>query len=229
MKTHRAACLLIFMLGVFQNTFAQSGRIEAPRFAVKWSPAHLVYFFPSLQVAAEVKVWKNVTVQYDAGWVFNFRNYDSDDYSNRQGFRGIGEVRYYLPQSPSKIPFYLAGEFYYARITFDRSKVAGFGCSSGDCDYFQYVQYRVVHHNEGGGLKVGILLFPGWNYNQKFFFDLNLGVAYRNITYTDVGLPVGEGDVKYFSNDTDHLFAPRENDRAEFRPVIGLRVGYRVF
>ena len=52
---------------------AQSYIIEPPRLAVKWSILHLVYFYPSIQVGLEHKLFKNVNMQYDLGWVFSAR------------------------------------------------------------------------------------------------------------------------------------------------------------
>lgn len=206
---------------------AQSAIVEHPKLAVKWSPLHMIYFYPSFQVALEHKLTQHINVQYDLGWILNYPSSGTEEFSNKGGYRGIVEVRYYFP-SPPKIPFYLAGEYYYSRVTFDRSEVIGYNCDSGNCDYFQYTTYKVVHHNQGAGMKFGLLLFPGWNKNRSFFFDLNAGVAYRSILYTDVGKPNTPGS-RSFSNDSDDLFAPTEQDHGEFRLIVGFRLGYRIF
>jgi hypothetical protein len=224
----KAKILLIWLFaGLDATALAQSTRITAPRLAVKWSVPHLFYFYPSLQFALEHKLVNNLNIQYDLGWVFE-RPYliqENSDYENKNGFRGIAELRYYIP-SPPKIPFYLAGEFYYSNITFNRSRVVGYGCASGDCNYFESVATKVRNDHHGAGLKYGILLYPGWNKNGTFFFDLNIGVAYRKISYTDIGTPLPANAEILDDRDDGYFFGPDETDRYEFRPVLGCRLSY---
>lgn len=196
-----------------------------PALSFKWSPFHLIYFYPSLQFALEHSVWRNTTVQYDVGWILNYRNSSNDDYARKRGHRFIGEIRHYLPFT-QKEPFYIAAEAYYHNIQFDRNSVIGYNCQSGDCSYYQYVQYKVKNTQGGGGLKFGMLLYPGWNTNKSFFFDINCGLAIRNITYTNEGLPAGP-NITLFENDSKSFVAPEEGNGVQLRPVLGIRIGYK--
>ena len=221
-------CLVgLALFQAFPGVAQQSANIEQPKLAIKWSPLHLLYFYPSFQVAVEHKLTQHINLQYDLGWILNYPSANAEEFSNKAGYRGMAELRYYFP-SPPKIPFYLAGEYYYSRVTFNRSEVIGYDCDSGDCDYFQYTTYKVVHHNQGAGMKFGLLLFPGWNKNRSFFFDLNAGVAYRSIIYTDVGKS-NAPQSRSFNNNSDDIFAPTESDHGEFRLIVGIRLGYRIF
>jgi hypothetical protein len=224
MKKLFSICLLTIAFGG-QLCAQQISQVEPPRFAVKWSPLHMIYFYPSAQVAVEHRLFKRLNVQYDFGLVIDYPYADSEDFRDKEGYRLTGEVRYYVP-SPPKIPFYLATEYYYSDIRFTRSQVIGHGCESGDCNYFQYTDYKVEHTNQGMGLKFGILLFPGWNKNRSFFFDINAGGAYRNIVYTEIGKPAGTGIVVY-DNDDSTIFTPSERSRDEFRLILGIRLCYR--
>jgi hypothetical protein len=199
-------------------------RIEAPRFALKWSPSHLIYFYPSIQIAVEHKVINNITLQYDLGVVFDPPLASNEDYMRQRGFRGIAELRYYIP-SPPKIPFYVAAEYSYSDIRFNRSNVIGYDCGGDDCLYYEYVTYGVRHKNQGVGLKYGILLFPGWHRNRSFFFDCNVGIAYRSLSYNSLNRPQGE-NIRSFKNDDFIIFRPSEKNRREFRPTVGVRIGY---
>lgn len=207
-------------------THAQEYRIEAPRLALKWSPLHHIYFYPSFQVALEHRFLKKMTLQYDLGFIIDYPGSDSEDYIDKRGFRGIAELRYYIP-SPPKIPFYIAGEFYYSRIAFDRSQVMGYDCNSGNCDYFEYVTYKVEHHHQGVGIKWGLLLFPGWNRNRSMFFDINAGMAIRSISYKDIDKPIAPGR-EFFDNDASTIFSPDEDDRIMPRVILGIRLGYKI-
>ena len=220
--------LILLIAGQISAGFAQEDRITPPRLAVKWSVSHLFYFYPSLQFALEHKLTNNLNIQYDLGWIFE-RPYliqENTDYQNKSGFRGIAELRYYIPSHP-KIPFYLAGEFYYSNVTFDRSTVVGYGCENGDCNYFESVATKVRNDHHGAGLKYGILLYPGWNKNRTFFFDLNIGIAYRRIAYTDIGAPL-PANTEIFDDEYEgfSFASPDETDRYEFRPVLGCRLSY---
>jgi hypothetical protein len=214
------------------NTQAQSSDDESrivkhPNLAIKWSPLHLAYFYPSFQVSIEHKLLRNLNVQYDLGWVLDYPHGDSEDFSDKRGYRFIGELRYYVP-SPPKVPFYVAAELYHSRINFNRSQVIGRGCETGNCDYFEYVEYKMETINQGVGFKFGVLLFPGWNKNRSFFFDINVGGAFRDITYKSIDKPLQSAATVVYDNDEDNLFAPSERSRTHFRPVIGVRLGYKI-
>lgn len=220
-------CFLTVTIICNQKIFGQTNRIEAPAFAIKYSPVHLIYFFPSVQFSVEHKVLKNINFHYDLGKVVNYRDTESERYSNRRGFRGIAEIRWYLP-SPPKVPLYVAGDFYYSRIQFDRSTVMGHHCETRDCDYFEYITYKVNYDSHGFGLKFGSLLFPGWNKNRSVFIDVNTGFTYRDTSFSDVGKPVIP-DTLFFEKDGFRLFALNEKNHHVFQPVFGMRVGYRFF
>jgi hypothetical protein len=200
--------------------------VKHPAFAIKWSPLHLAYFYPSIQIAIEHRVLKNLNAQYDLGWVLDYPHGDSEDFTDKRGYRLIGELRYFVP-SPPKVPLYLAAELYHSKIQFTRSQVIGRKCETGQCDYFEYVDYEVETVNQGVGIKFGVLLFPGWNKNRSFFFDINVGGAFRDITYKSNDKPVQSVGTVFYDNDEDHLFAPSEQSRTQMRLVLGVRLGYK--
>jgi hypothetical protein len=229
--TYSAILILIFGIGqvVGQDSSDNTRKegVKVPALAIRWSPVHLAYFYPSLQIAVEHKVFKDLNFQYDFGYVLDYPNGDTEDYSNKRGYRLIGEMRYYVPHPP-KIPFYVAAEYYYSNIQFDRSAVAGYDCNGG-CAFYQYTDYKVENKHKGYGMKFGVLLYPGWNKNKSFFFDINVGIANRTITYTDVGKPTGV-NITYFDDydESRRFWAPNERDITRMRLVLGVRIGYRI-
>jgi hypothetical protein len=201
------------------------GEVAPPRLALKWSPFHLVYFYPSWQFSIEYNLIKNLNIQFDAGWVVHsYQNLP--EYEDKHGYRAAVELRYYLP-SPRMLPLYVATEFYYHRISFNRSETVGFNCAGGTCDYFQSVTYPVNCEELGPGLKFGLLLYPGWRRNKSFYFDFNAGFAYRNINYASPARPSGDG-VEYFTNTQRWFqFSPNEKITERTRFVLGVRFCYR--
>ena len=224
MKATKIIFILMMWAGI-TSSVAQDGRIEPPRLAVKWSPLYLAHFYPSVQFSLEHRVTRNITLQYDFGGVVDFGATINDDFVDRRGFRAIGEIRYYLP-SPAKIPLYIAGEYFHSEIRFNRSNVVGYDCTWGDCLYYEYITHKVEHRNQGVGLKYGIILFPAWNRNRKFFFDVNAGAAFRYIQYDYTSMPVGEDVMLFKDRDDKNFFRPVEKNGWYPRPVMGLRVGY---
>jgi hypothetical protein len=209
------------------QTSDDSHIVKHPAFAVKWSPLHMAYFYPSFQFAIEHRLLKNLNVQYDLGWVLDYPHGDSEDFTDKQGYRFIGELRYYVP-SPPKVPLYVAAELYHSKISFTRSQVVGRDCETGQCDYFEYLDYEIETVNKGVGIKFGVLLFPGWNKNRSFFFDINVGGAFRDIAYESIGKPIQSVETVVYDNDENNLFSPSEQSRTQLRPVIGVRLGYKI-
>lgn len=202
-----------------------SDAVTPPNLALKWSLLHLFYFYPSIQFSLEQKLFRNFSIQYEGGWVVRSYN-NPTDYEDKRGFRGALELRYYIP-SPNKVPFYVAAEYYYHSIRFNRTETVGYNCSGGMCDYYQSVTYPVDTEELGPAIKFGMLMFPGWRHNRKFFFDINSGIAFRNINYAYNERPAGVG-VEYFDDTRDwRIFKPDESESKRVRFVLGARFGFR--
>ena len=206
------------------------GEVAPPRLALKWSPLHLLYFYPSWQFSIEHKLLKKFNLQYEAGWVVQSQN-NVPEYQDKRGYRASIELRYYLP-SPPMIPLYVSTEFYYQNVSFDRSETVGFNCALGNCDYFQSVTYPVTCEELGPGLKFGLLLYPAWRRNKSFYFDFNAGFAYRVIHYASPARPSGDG-IEYFEDNqgwilfNPAMFRPDEGITERARFVMGIRFSYR--
>jgi|GEM_PF-1576024 len=202
-----------------------TSEVTPPGLAIKWSVLHLWYFYPSIQFSLEQRLFRNFAIQYEGGWVIrSFAN--PSDYEDKRGFRGAIELRYYLP-SPDKVPFYVSAEYYYHNIKFDRTETVGYNCDSGMCDYYQSVTYPVNTEEMGPAFKIGMLMFPGWSHNRRFFFDINSGFAFRRINYSYSARPFG-ADVQIFDDSPNwRLFAPDEDLTKRVRFVLGVRFGFR--
>lgn len=199
--------------------------VSPPKLAVKWSPLHLWYFYPSSQWSLEHRLTRKLNVQYEAGWVRGLES-NSTEYDNKRGYRLAVELRYFIP-SPRFVPFYVAAGYSYQHVKFDRSEAVGYNCGGDNCDYFQYVTYGVKNEELGPSVKFGLLLFPGWRRNRSFFCDLNSGFAYHDIAYTYISRPEG-ANVQYFGVHGSRLFEPDEEVTGKMRFVVGVRLCYRI-
>lgn len=198
--------------------------MDPPRLAMKWSPMHLWYFYPSWQFSLEHKLLKNLNIQYEAGWITDLQD-QGLEYQDERGYRAAVELRHYMP-SPSMVPFYVAAEFYYHNVRFDRTSVVGYNCVGGPCDYYQYASYPVKNGEWGPSLKFGMLFFPGWHHNRSFFFDVNSGFAYRRIDYRYDFDPMGR-QIEFLRSRDPALFRPNESLTERVRFLIGMRFCYR--
>lgn len=225
-RIHLCCMVFVFMpwninaQGDISDTESPYTKVNPPLLAVKWSPMHLWYFYPSLQFSLEHKVSKSLNIQYEGGWIVDLQD-QGPEYEDKRGYRLTAELRHYIP-SPSMIPLYVSADFYYHNISFDRSSVLGFNCVGGGCSYYQYATYPVRNEELGPALKFGMLLFPGWSHNRSFFFDFNAGFAYRMINYR-YGVDPGENG-EFFDSRDDILFSPNESLTNKVRFVMGVRL-----
>lgn len=237
---YRVRCIIVIIMAVWllpvdckaqkdstTQFIYEPDEITRPDLALKWSPFHLYYFFPSWQFALEHRLTNRMNIQYDAGWIADFRSFDLQ-YQNPHGFRGSVELKYFLPVT-RMIPMYVAAEYYYHDIRFDRTETVGINCIDNDCDYYQYVSYPVKSREQGPSFKFGLLLFPAWHVNRSLFFDFNGGFAFRFIDYKYGQRPEGE-NIRYFGNTTPEwlTLAPDESLSTKVRFVLGVRIGLRL-
>ncbi len=192
-----------------------------PRHAVKISPFHLLSFYPTIQLAYEVKIAKRLSFQIEGGYVINYKVNVDPEYQNKRGGKGKLELHYYmLPSTRAQLIFYGAAELYYNAVDFDR-RVTREECFNTDCNQRITRQYttKVMYREPGIGLKMGFV-----KYFSDFFIDINSGWAIRFISYTE-----SENIRNFFNNDNMRwLNIPNEEDRVALAPIIGIRLGYRL-
>lgn len=192
-----------------------------PRHALKISPFHLFGFYPTLQLAYEVKIGSRATIQLEGGYVLNYQINQDTQYQDKRGAKGKLELHYYsLPSQRAKLIYYVAGEFYYNAVNFDRLTTQQ-ECFDIECNhtFTRQFTYKVMYREPGVGLKVGFI-----KYFDDFFMDINSGWAIRFISYTDTF----QGN-DFINDNVSWFFAiPNEEDRTILSPIVGIRLGYRL-
>lgn len=191
-----------------------------PRHTVKFSPNHLINFYPTLQLAYEARLAERVSIQVEGGYVLNYPINEDTDYQNKRGAKTKLELHYYmLPRERANLVFYGALELYWNAVNFDRENTRQ-ECYDAECNhlYTRQLYYTVKYREPGFGLKLGFVKYIG-----RFMIDVNSGWIVRFIDYSD----------PYASlNDTNNLgwilFSMNEEDRVTALPVIGFRLGYRI-
>ena len=151
----------------------------------------------------------------------NFPN-RNDDFLKKRGVKLKLEPRYYLSVSrKGHVLWYAAGEVYFNRIRFDR-KATRRECFDRDCQ-FQYERqffFRGAYRESGVGLKGGLMI--GRN---RLLLDINSGFALRMIDYT-----VPEVTPGWPGDETQAWYdIPNESDRTAIGPLLGIRLGYRLY
>lgn len=195
-----------------------------PRHAIRFSPFHLINFYPTLQLGYETRLSERVTLYLEGGYVVRMDNYDDQDFRDKRGFKAKIEPRYYMTVNrKGTFTSYLATEFYYNHVNFDRTRRVT-ECFDLECQnlFQRNYLYKVRYREPGFGFKYGIMV-----YVNNFFFDFNSGFAIRFISYEEPpvsGQPQwGEDDVVGFFD----LDIPNQRSRTGFMPLLGIRTGYR--
>ncbi len=189
----------------------------APRAIIKFSPLHLLNFYPTVQVAFEYRIARRISLQTDVGVALNYSNQNAR-FLDRRGVKFKQDVRYYLsPVNSSSNAHYLSAEYYGNFINFDR-EVWGLSCFDLDCiNQFRQRYFFTVRHREHGiGLRYGIHYFQG-----RFDFDFGFGFLARFVRYQQPTVP---GEAINWAL----IRIPNERNRISFGPTIGLRIGYLI-
>jgi hypothetical protein len=192
-----------------------------PRHAVKFSPLHLIGFYPTIQLGYEFRISGPFTMQLEGGYVYDL--YD-DTYRDKRGFKAKVEPRLHFFQNARRtLSLYAAMELYYNHVDFDRDKTITL-CFDEDCQdqYNQTFHYTTKYREHGLVFKFGFQKM--WD---RFIMDINTGLGIRNINYDEPELPQGAFDeddlVEWGSFDI-----PRIEDRTIPAPFMGFRIGYMI-
>lgn len=191
-----------------------------PHHTIKFSPNHLINFYPTLQLAYEARLANRVSVQVEGGYVLNYPMNEDTDYRNKRGAKTKLEFHYYvLPSERANLIYYGALEFYWNAVNFDRKNTQQ-ECYDADCNhlYNRQFYYTVKYREPGFGLKLGFAKYIG-----RFMIDVNSGWIVRFIDYMDL-----YADANNTNNMGWTFFIVNEEDRVTASPVIGFRLGYRI-
>ncbi|HYG02425.1 MAG TPA: hypothetical protein VD927_08255 [Chryseosolibacter sp.] len=210
-----AALLLCFVgSGFAQGVFEDL----VPKSAIKFSPLHLINFYPTAQVAYEHQLYKSLTAQLDAGYVLPLGE-RSQRFTNKRGFKSKLEFRYYLDAAERHIN-YVSVEPYYYRINFDRWAVGAPECIDASCQsqFVRKYNFKMLYREHGFSAKFGGLIYL----RGAFLFDYNVGVTLRMVDY-DSSLPELFPPARQ-----SWIFEPNEEDRQAAAPHLGIRFVYRI-
>ncbi len=221
-----ALVVFIISLGFSAQGLSQTDTTRIPLSAVSWNPIALTYRFPTLLLGYEARITKTFNIYGEIGPVLKMHSTETDEYTNRKGFRAMLEPRYYLPSTGGKSPFYIAVELYAHRITFDRSEVLGYNCDDG-CDYYENVTYNMKFNQIRTGFKIGVLLYPPVSPKRSLFVDLSGGIAYRNEVFNDSSKPMPAGGTYFASGGGWFTFSPYERRHSTAVYTMAIRVGYK--
>jgi hypothetical protein len=215
----KSRVLLIVLLGSCCGLKAQDSLTNVsmvPRYAIKFSPFHLIGFYRTLQVAYEHRLDDQVTGQADIGWVFD-DNLESRNFANKRGFKAKLELRYYFEQNPARRNTYYASlEGYLNYVNFDREGSRE-ECFDISCEhtFIRNFKYKRMYREKGFVYKFGKI-----KYYKYFFLDMNVGIRLRFVRYfNEDGIEERGGD--FFQ-------IPNENDRIRPSPNFGFRFGYLI-
>ena len=211
------AVLIIPRYGLSQDSLLNKSKpnIVSTK-AIKFSPFHLINFYPSVQFAFEKGLTSTSSIQIDLGYVFNYGNV-SDEFIDKRGIKAKLEYRHFLLKSSGKNLTYISVEPYLNAVNFDRNETI-VNCFDLDCtmQFSQRSKYLVRYRETGLSGKFGFIA----HVSDRIIVDINYGLMIRIVDYKKEN-QVDEIQWNGFFQ------IPNENKRIGIGPVLGLRVGYK--
>lgn len=205
------------------NLFAQDSLtmdMIVPKSAVKFSPLHLINFYPTIEVSYEHKIARQTTLQAEVGYVLDFSTDSRADFQDKRGVKLKLEGRYYFfGRTDRHKLYYLGFEGYTNIINFDR-QTSQRECFDLNCDhtFVRNYAYKMEYREKGATIKVGWMKFY-----SRFFFDFSSGWTVRDIIYKEPSDILLAPD-----DDWNFLDIPNETTRTVLSPYMGLRMGLRL-
>ena len=197
-----------------------STHTAVPVHAIKFSPFHLLNFYPTIEFSYEQKIFPRVTLQAEGGYVLDYPDSEGELYQNKRGVKLKLEGRYYPGSVRRDKISYLAIEPYVNAVDFDRYGAVE-ECFDADCrrPYTRQIVFTMKYREKGATLKVGML----WYVASDFFLDVSIGGTLRDVVYEEPSLPNEVG----YNREAQFFQIPDEDDRVVGSPYMGLRFGYR--
>ncbi|WP_420150611.1 hypothetical protein [Spirosoma sp.] len=155
------------------------------RTVVKFAPLSLIDPDNTVQFGIERLFGQHhgVHLEFGYGWegMNLWRNSQSTRYTDREVWRGRVEWRYYLNKTNQPRGRYIAVEGLYKQIDAQETGTVGVGCTSGPCQYYQFISAPIHKYVWGGHIKFGrqFALAPDSRWLADVY--LGLGVRWRNI------------------------------------------------
>lgn len=193
-----------------------------PEHAIKFSPLHLINFYPTIEVSYERKIAKRITLQFEVGYLLDYGSDLYSDFHNKRGVKLKLEGRHYFwGRIDRRKLYYVSVEPYMNIVNFDREDMRQ-ECFDLECNHIYTRQYfyTMEYREQGVSVKLGLLRYM---FRSNFMFDLNSGFTLRVVRYKEpANLVGGFGD-----DDWTFLNIPNETDRVTISPNLGIRLGYR--
>ena len=211
-----------YVFGQFIPLDSLKRETYVPASIIKFSPFHVVNFYPTIEISYEFKLKGRFTMQAEGGYVLNYDGAGDTDFMNKRGFKAKLEERFYLvyfDRHPGN--FYLAAETYYNYVNFDRQEEVR-DCFDNNCQFpFTRKSTFLMRYREyGESVKWGWI-----KYWSRFVLDLNAGWTVRVVRY-ERAIPQSGLNSNDFVLDLG-VDTPNERDRTTIGPNLGIRIGYR--
>lgn len=224
MRNFRRGVLLLLLVVVAWDCSAiqDSTGFKRPQHTVKFSPFHLLGFYPTVQFAYEYKLRERYSTQFDMGIVVRGAGFDSK-FQHKRGVKLRNEWRYYLDEDASRrTSHYMAAEIYYNIINFDRRELRD-ECFDLNCQnqYRREYNYKMKYREPALTFKMGLIKY----FDKVVVVDLNAGLSGRFVNYIKPDFAPG---VQFDDVDDGWFQIPNERKRFGLSPMIGIRMGFYI-
>jgi hypothetical protein len=175
----------------------------------------LVNFYPTVQLAYELRIGREWSLQFDGGVVIDNGNED-ENFQDKRGYKLKLEPRRYFAFVKGGLALYSSIELYLNNVDFDRSSDE-VQCFDPECKsrYRRTYFYTMNYREYGTAFKIGMVKHFG-----SFLFDVSSGFGVRLIDYS------APKYVDFTKIAAKWYEAPIIRDRTALTPIINFRLGY---
>jgi hypothetical protein len=209
-------------------------RTHMPRVILKLAPLTMFELQNTFEVGAEVRLTDWVSVQGQIGYAPNALLWRSlpDRYTRRENWRGRLEIRWYTGRRYRDgffpIGQYVGLDLLYKQLNAYEATTVGRECQGFGCAYYQKINDPVVRYIGAVNLKIGSQRVIGYRGNTQQPLWLLDGYVGFGIRYGTTERTIGPADqLRFESGGGFGTIDPfRQENRAFYNPVAGLKVGY---
>jgi hypothetical protein len=239
MKKRHNFLFSLCLLAIVNLSFAQDS-LRQKHLILKIAPLTMFDIDNTFQLAIEHRLAKNSrwTLSEEFGYgtgnaqVWRQLNYYGPF---RENYRARIEARRYRKDKPLFTGVYTAYELFYKQINDRISRNAGRECESGNCNYFEKIDYGASKYVLGGNIKIGsqVRIRNEMKNKSNFIFDFYVGLGLR-MKMIDHEYDEFIGNDTWVFGNSASIYSSSDfgyKDRTYVIPNIafGIKLGYIVF
>jgi hypothetical protein len=233
MKKNVRIFSFFYLVLIGSNLYSQEKK-EYKRLIVKLVPLASIDIDNTWQLAVEHRLRNTWTMVEEFGYgrfADNPWQINNENNSQRETYRAKLEFRNYKVKSPFLTGNYIGYELFYKQVNDVINRTISRECDSGNCNYFEKLDYDVSKYVFGGNVKFGFQgRFGSKTSHSNFTYDVfgGFGIRRRQVNHKNAAdLNQGFSNNNSFLNNDSIFSAFGSKDNAITLPnlTVGIKIG----